>query len=522
MGKRAAALILQVGVVAAVLIALPYKLFELDRFFVPKELVLHAAALILAITLISSRQTRKWDFADAFLALFLAWSAASALFATNPWLAQRALAVSLSSAVIFWGARKLGETHSYRILLDAAAVATVCAAAAALAQAYGMNSDYFTTSRMPGGTLGNRNFVAHLAAIGLPTLIWCTVTTKHRFGVLLGSLGGGLVAAALVLSRSRAAWLAVAAAVLVLAGPVMLSSRYWRGGLVGGRLARFLLAGFVATAAAIALPNRLNWHSDSPYLDTARGVVDYSRGSGKGRLQQYENSARMAMDNPAFGVGPGNWPVRYVRFAPPDDRSIADDGMTANPWPSSDWVAFLSERGVIAAGALLGALLILFLGAFTSWRGAAADVVLLKLALAGTVIAAMVVGSLDVTLLLAAPAFLIWMILGAAAGATRARTKVGAERIWTIGGGLAVLILAASAFRSAAQIVAMTSVGDGSHRAGWVNASRWDPGSYRIAIRTGELYANRGQCSNAHFYAERASSLFPSAPAARRLMRRCP
>ena len=44
-------LTIQVGVIAAVVIALPYKLFELDRYFVPKELILNAAALIVATVL---------------------------------------------------------------------------------------------------------------------------------------------------------------------------------------------------------------------------------------------------------------------------------------------------------------------------------------------------------------------------------------------------------------------------------------------------------------------------------------
>src|SRR5689334_7138353 len=40
--ERAALVLVQIGVVLVVLIALPYKTFDLDRFFVPKELVLHA------------------------------------------------------------------------------------------------------------------------------------------------------------------------------------------------------------------------------------------------------------------------------------------------------------------------------------------------------------------------------------------------------------------------------------------------------------------------------------------------
>src|SRR6478609_7385201 len=104
MQTRLAKLLLQFGVAAVMIAALPYKIFELDRYFVPKELVLNAVAIVFAIILVARRRAVTIDVVDALLAFFLIWSAASALFATNHWLAQRALGVSVASAVVFWGA----------------------------------------------------------------------------------------------------------------------------------------------------------------------------------------------------------------------------------------------------------------------------------------------------------------------------------------------------------------------------------------------------------------------------------
>src|SRR5450759_2167591 len=331
---RVIRLVIQAGMILAVVAALPYKVFELDRYFVPKELVLHMAALIIALMLMARRRSLVFDFVDGLIAFFLLWSVASAIFATNHWAAQRSVAISISGAVVFWGARSVAERGSYCPILVAAALS--------LAQAYGLETEYFSANRAPGGTFGNRNFVAHMAVIGLPSLVWCTVTARRPFGALLGSLGGAVLGAALVLSRSRAAWLAVAACAIVLLVPMIASRKYWRDGKIGGRFARLALAAAIGGMVAIALPNTLNWNSESPYLDSARGMVDYKKGSGRGRLAQYQNSLRMATPNPVFGVGAGNWPVEYVRFAPSNDRSLADDGMTANPWPSSDWVASVS------------------------------------------------------------------------------------------------------------------------------------------------------------------------------------
>jgi O-antigen ligase len=521
--ELALTLVLCAGVIASMLVALSFKVFELDRYFVPKELVLNAAAFVVAVIVIARPRATRLDTVDGLLIVFLVWSLASSLFATNYWLAQRAFSVSFASALIFWGARRAAAASSQRVLLVAAAVAGVVAAVTSLAQAYGFESDWFTLARSPGGTLGNRNFIAHVVAISLPVVIWCTVAAKRSIGALIGSGGVALLSATLVLSRSRAAWLAVAVFIAVTSIPLLASRRYWKDSPVGGRLARLLLTAFIGGAIAIVIPNTLEWNSDSPYLDSAKKVVDYSSGSGRGRVAQYRNSLKMAVDNPVFGVGPGNWPVKYQRYAPGGDKSLAESGMTANPWPSSDWVAFGSERGAVATICLLAAFGVLFLGSLRRWSELGnPDAVLLRLALAGTIVATMVVSAFDAVLLLPAPAFLAWMILGAAIGDRRNGRviELAASRRKAIS--IAAIALAfVGLLRSATQTMAMVSVGTGARTAGWVAGAQWDPGSYRINQRLGDIYANRGNCAKARPYIRQALDLFPSSPPARRLARRC-
>ena len=506
-----------------VVAVLPYKLFELDRYFVPKELVLHAVALLVMLLFLKRIRQVRVDAADALLALFLALSVASSLFATNHWLAQRALGVSVSGAVIFWAARSLGSSGSYRPLLVTASVAVVAAAAASLAQAYGVETDYFSLNRAPGGTFGNRNFIAHFSAIGLPVMIFTVVTARRTAGALLGSLAMAVVGAALVLSRSRAAWLAITVSIGVLSVLLVVSRHRWRGQKIGGRLSRLALAALLGASVAIVLPNELNWRSDSPYLDSARGLVDYRSGSGRGRVAQYGNSLEMAKAFPVLGVGPGNWPVHYPAFAPRGDRSLADDGMTANPWPSSDWMAHVSERGAVAGIALLGVFAALLIAALRRWSTlTSTDDLLAKITLAATITATLVVSAFDAVLLLAAPAFLAWTVIGATAGVARAGREValpGAVSVTALS--ILLLVALASVTRSAAQTVAITTVGTGGTRAGWNAAAAWDPGSYRINLRVAELHAARGRCSVARPFARRALDLFPDAATARRVLRRC-
>jgi O-antigen ligase len=514
--------VLQLGLVVVALVALPYRVFELDRYFVPKELALHVVAVVLAAWLVARRRSIPADRTDALLAIFLGWSLLSAAFATNHWLAQRALAISASSLAVYWAARSIGASGRHRELLGAAALACVVATATGLAQAYGMDVDWFSRNRAPGGTFGNRNFVAHFAVIGLPALVYTVLVARTKGVAFAGTMGVGAVAALLVLTRSRAAWLAAAVAIVVALGAMMFARTYWRGGLAGGRLARIALAVTVFVAASIVFPNTLNWRSENPYLDTATRVVDYSSGSGRGRLAQYRNSLSLAMDDPLLGAGPGNWPVRYVRFAPSRDQSLTDDGMTANPWPSSDWVAFLSERGAIATVALLAAFAMSFFGAFRRWPVLAHDdAVLGKIALAATIAALAVVSAFDAVLLLAAPAILAWTVIGAASGIGTATPDPAEPRWWrpVLLGTLALSLL--GVIRSGAQVASIQTVREGGTIASWVNAARWDPGSYRIALRAAELQANRGRCPSARVHAQRARALFPNAAAPRRVLRRC-
>lgn len=511
------------GVVAVMLTAVSFKVFELDRYFLPKELVLNSVGLAAAAVLSFRLRSLRGDIIDVLLAVFLAWSILSALFATNHWLAQRAIGLSLSSALVFWAARHAGSYRQARVLIGSGAFAAIAVAVTSLAQAYGIESDWFTLARAPGGTLGNRNFVAHIVAIALPFTVWCVLTAKRPVSAFAWSMGVGILAATLVLSRSRAAYLAVALTIVISLPLFLVSRKYWRDSLVGGRLARILLVTMLGGTIAVILPNTLEWKSDSPYLDSARNVVDYESGSGRGRIAQYQNSLEMVSADPVFGAGPGNWPVRYPRFAPGGDPSLADNGMTANPWPSSDWVAFVSERGAVAAVSLLAVFAVMFFASLRKWRDLPThEHVLMRVALAGTVVAAMVVSAFDAVLLLPASAFLVWLMIGAATATPRKPNTVALDAgRWRYARVAVVALATLAVARSGAQVMAMSSVGTGGRTAGWVAAARLDPGSYRINQRLADIYASRGQCSRARPYSRQALSLFPNSPPARRTARRC-
>jgi len=301
-----------------------------------------------------------------------------------------------------------------------------------------------------------------------------------------------------------------------------LTGRHPFGALPVLALVALLAAGAGAGAAAL-LPNTLNWKSDSPYLETARSVVNYRQGSGRGRLVQYKNTGRMSLHHPLLGVGPGNWAVIYPKFASSGDPSLTDEGMTANPWPSSDWMTFVSERGVAAFLLLALAVVALIVDAIRALREPGnAEQSLHAWALLGTLAVLIVVGTFDAVLLLPPPALVGWALLGALSPPPRERVEVALP----LGRRLAAMALVAAlgalaVTRSATQVAAMAVVERSERASGVERAAALDPGSYRIHLRLAEAYARRGSCKNLRSHASAARALFPSAPEPKRLLARC-
>ncbi len=527
-GDRLPLRMLQVGAVAVVLAATPYKPFDLDRYFVPKELVLVLTAAVASLTIASRLVRMSLTVVDLAMVLFLVAGLASAFAATNPWAAERALAISAAGAALFWCASALRRSGLARPLVVALAAAVVIGALTAIAQAYGLRTDYFSLNRAPGGTFGNRNFVAHLCAIGIPVLVYVTVTARRSYGVAIGIAGTVAVAGVLAMSRTRAAWLAVilSAAAVFLAGA--LSRGKWRGAHTVSRLALIGVGALVGAIAAIILPNRLEWKSDTPYIDSAVGLVNYKEGSGHGRLIQYTNSLHMTESRPLLGVGPGNWPVVYPRYAARGDPSLAqDEGTTANPWPSSDWVAYLSERGVIGLAAIAVVLLGLLRRAYLDIRSTRprdampdAEHVGMSMALVGTLVAAIVVGSFDAALIVAIPAYFAWTLAGALSPPSD-RTMVAQPWLRFVALLATVAFGIVAVVRSSAEMAAIATFSANSRITTLERAATLDPGSYRIHLKLAEAYVARGECARAKPQARAARALLPSATEPKRVLSEC-
>jgi hypothetical protein len=516
---RLLALWLSLGALAGVLAAVPSTLFDLDRFAAPKELVLHLTALG-AVLLLGLTARERWasvTAADAPLLGYAGWSALSALFATNHWVSSRALAITISGFILFRAGRRVAGDGARGILLPGLALALVIGALTGLAQAYGFETWLLAESRAPGGTFGNRNFLAHLMAIGAPLLLLLVLEARGPRRAGLAAIGLGLMVGAMVLTRSRASWLGFLASSAVMLGGWAIARGGGRAIVPRPRIR--LAAGLLALGAvgALFLPNSLSWRSDSPYRDTMRDLTNYREGSGRGRLIQYENSLRLLAKDPIFGTGPGNWPVKYPLVTTPGDPSFAGaDPMPTNPWPSSDWVAFVTERGVAGTALLLAAFGAMGLVGLRRLRHEDPGEARRGIALLGLLTAVLATGAFDAVLLLAPPTLLVWPAIGALLPRTG---PVGTIPIPVRRGLLpvALVVVGLAALRSAGQVKAIAEAGPGWPVERLERASRYDPGSYRLHL----MIAQRTGCARGKAHAAAAARLFPHLPAPRRRLAAC-
>jgi hypothetical protein len=209
-------------------------------------------------------------------------------------------------------------------------------------------------------------------------------------------------------------------------------------------------------------------------------------------------------------------------MSPADPSFDADDDIPTNPWPSSDWMAMLAERGLPATLLLFAVGGSIALGAWARVRsGGRGPPAVGDLTTVATLIALFVVGAFDAVLLLPAPAFFAWTAIGALATSARPIREViltprGRRRLTiaaaVVGG---VLLL-----HSISQVAAMVLAGSRS-RERLELAAKVDPASYRIHMLLATAWRAGGRCDRARPHAERARELFPNHPAPNVVLRAC-
>lgn len=195
----------------------------------------------------------------------------------------------------------------------------------------------------PGGLFASRNLAGEFLALCLPSLLAFSPppeggTARRRFHYAALIPAALLLGSALVLTRSRTAWISAA-----LGSFVMLA-------LAQGARRRMLLTLSLVLLGAgmgVNLPTKLVWKDEHPFRSSAQRLFDITSGSGAFRAEQHRVTLGIAREHPVLGVGPGQW--RQAMMAAKGDAKLY-----TNPMPSSDYLRYLADGGFVALALFLG------------------------------------------------------------------------------------------------------------------------------------------------------------------------
>lgn len=531
---RADVAALLVALVTATLAWWSVPLVDVEQFRVPKELAVLALTGVAAA--LAARRATRWrvDSVMALGAACLAWALLGlALRAHNPWLGWRLLGGYWTALLAYALVRRHVHEASVRAaLLAGIACIGGLVTITALLEHVGVIASNSLLHRAPSGVFGHRNQAAHFIALSLPATLALLRPRLRRgalarawllpaIGITFAAAGG----AAVVVTRSRASWLAVLAAAAIAAFTLLLprAGVAAREGAWSHRRATiaWLAALLIGGSLGAVAPSALEWRGSLG--ESAARIAEYEQGSGRGRLVQYATTLRIARAHPLLGVGAGNWSVQYPRFARRGDPNIANQPAPTGRLPLSDWMGTLSEGGapLLALVALL-ALVVAVPAARAVVRRRTTALHTADVALLMLLAEVIVLGSLDAVVQNALPA--VFVAVGVAVLARRgmpARVvpmRAGWRRALVV---LVVATTAASSALAARRLAAMMQYGDDPHPTAFMAAAWIDPTDYIAQFFSAYGFIRAHDCTSARPYLRAAAALQPYAPAVAALGRRC-
>jgi O-antigen ligase/tetratricopeptide (TPR) repeat protein len=402
------------GLLLVVLVLAPllFSTATLGAFEYPKVALLCTAAILFVALGLCALLPRRPALSGSPLAmlrqplllgvvLFLLSAALSTAFSINPLIAlvgthdsHAGLCTLAAYGVLFFAARGLCRGHDdARLLLGGCLVAGGVAAAYALLQFLGLDPVHWDDPSKVGayvrpfGTLGNPNLLAAYLVMTLPlTVFFAARAARARRWLTLAALAmvGLLSSAAIVLSVSRAAWLALACGgVVLLVGT--LAARGWgpatilglprglgRGlgaalrGLARDRVALLalpLILGGVVVAVFELGGHQALWQAVRERLANLDDALS--------RRHIWNAGLAIFRDHPLLGTGPDTFQLAFGL-----KRTAAYWQVEWNATPArahNEFIHVLATQGLVGAAAVLLGLVGLAAAGWRAWGRAPAE-----------------------------------------------------------------------------------------------------------------------------------------------------
>lgn len=200
-----------------------------------------------------------------------------------------------------------------------------------------------TESWRVSGPLPDPNYFGQVLVLGLPLALAVAATDERPVLRALGAAGAAAILAAIFVTFSRGALLGVA--VMILAAVMTLRSRWV---LLFGTTLAVLIALVLAPSAYF---DRLTpiWQAAAAIAQGGQWISDPALGQ---RIAVVTAAIEMFRENPALGIGFGQFPTQFADFAL---RNGLDLG--APPEAHSMFLEKLAETGALGFGLLIAAII---------------------------------------------------------------------------------------------------------------------------------------------------------------------
>jgi O-antigen ligase len=317
-----------------------------------------------------------WAAAAVLATTLLAWAAAARAPEGAPY-APAALARWASLFGIAAGAAVVArDAGARRALLDAVTAGAAVVSAIGLVQHLELAVPAIPVISAPGSTFGNRNLAGEAVALALPfglaglALAVSAGAARRRGELACFAAALALEAIYLAATRARGAWLGGAAGVVTFA--LLARPRLPRAALFAAAAAALV----AAVVALVPLRSTPVLASDTKRFASGLDVVEASfdpRSTAlRTRAGLWRRTFAMWRDHALVGVGPGNWPRFFPRYAEPG--AMRDGVLTATVAPlqaHDDLLERAAETGIVGLGALVALAVAAAAAARRSLRAAA-------------------------------------------------------------------------------------------------------------------------------------------------------
>ncbi len=197
-------------------------------------------------------------------------------------------------------------------------------------------------------TMANKNQLAAVLCLMFPFTLYAVFHGGTVWRIVTAA-AVVLSVAVIVLSNTRAAWVAILAATpaaIIVFLVCARRTRELRGQLTAHWKKILIPAAGLVLAVVIFSSPLLRKSGQQSVPERLHSIVTMSDRSTHERLALWEKSLDMFADHPLFGVGPGNWKLNIPRYGTDDLHTKS--GIMFYQRPHNDYLWVLTESGIFA------------------------------------------------------------------------------------------------------------------------------------------------------------------------------